>query len=149
MNAAATETLGPIQRSLYLRLTGDATLTAMLGTAPATPARGALMGVYDGAPEGAPFPYVTLGEAIETPRNAHAVYGAETVVTLHVWSKQRGYSEGLGIAGRLRQLLDHQLLDVVGHDVIAVRHEQTLTLRDPNPELRHLPVRFRITTEQE
>ena len=139
----ALDALSPIQVAFYARMTGDATLLALLGHN----ARG--NGVYDGAPEGALFPYIELGEAVETPRNTLRELGAETVATLHVWSKQRGYAEGLRVVARLRVLFDHQPLVVSGHQVVSVKHEQTLTLRDPNPELRHLPVRFRITTEQE
>lgn len=144
----ALDTVQPVKVALYGVLTGDSTLIGMLAPHP-RPGAGKIGGVYDGAPEGATYPYVDLGEAIETARNRHGGYGADVVVTLHVWSEQRGYKEGLDIVARLRRLLDHRPLTVEGHQVVSVRHEQTLTLRDPNPELRHLPVRFRITTEQE
>lgn len=147
MTAAALEAIDPVQQAMYDRMAADTTLRDMLAAHPRGGDR--VGGIYDAPPEGAKFPYIDMGEAIETPRNHHGGFGAETVATLHVWSQQRGYAEGLKIAARLRVLFDHQPLNVDGHQVVSVRHEQTLTLRDPNPELRHLPVRFRITTEQE
>lgn len=131
------DVLTPLQSALYARLTGDTALMAQV------------VDVVDGAPEGTAYPYVVLGEVIETPNNALGEFGADSVITLHVWSKSDGYKEGLEIAGHLRRLLDHQPLTVAGHHVVSVRHEQTQTLRDPEPEVRHIPVRFRVTTEQE
>jgi hypothetical protein len=132
-----TDVLTPLQQAIFARLTGDAALMAVI------------TGVFDGAPEGTAYPYVVLGEVIETPDNAHGAFGADSVVTLHVWSKATGYKEGLEMAAHLRRVLDHQPLTVAGHRVVSVRHEQTLTLRDPDSDLRHIPVRFRVTTEQE
>lgn len=127
-----------IQAAIYARLTGDATLT------------GLVTGVFDDVPEKQAHPYVVLGEAIETPRNWHGGFGREVVETLHVWSRSRGFSQGLAIAQRITTLLDHQPMTLAGgHLVVSVRHELTQTLRDPDPEIRHLPVRFRLTTEQE
>lgn len=140
------DTLGPVQLAVYTRLVEDTDLTDLLAV---TEGSDVLTGVYDGPPEDAEFPYVDLGESIETPRNTLTEAGAETVMTLHVWTRSRGFREGLAIVDRLRALLDHQPLEVAGHAVVSVRHEMTQTLRDRDPEIRHLPVRFRITTEQE
>lgn len=142
----AVDALQPVQAALYARMTGDATLLDMLGSRDGSRP---LLGVYDDVPQGAPYPRVELGEVIETPRNAHREFGSEIVVTLHVWVQERGTKTAQKIVGRLRSLFDHQPLQVAGHSVVSVRHEQTLTLRGNSPELRHLPVRFRITTEQE
>lgn len=132
MTIVAADLLWPLQVALYQRLSGALSVP-----------------VHDGPPEGSTYPYVVLGEVVETPRNAHDRYGAEVLATLHVWSQSDGYKEGLAIAADLRAALDHQQLVVAGHHIVSVRHEQTQTLRDPDPELRHVPVEFRITTEQE
>lgn len=145
----AVDTLGPTQAAFYARMIGDATLLAKLGQKTVPSGKPPMDGVYDGAPEGAPYPLIDLGEAVETPRNALAQLGSEVVVTLHVWLQGDGYAAGHAIVNDLKRLFDHQPLVIAGHAVVSVRHEQTLTLRDPNPKLRHLPVRFRLTTEQE
>jgi hypothetical protein len=106
--------------------------------------------VVDFVTEDTPKPYVVLGEATETPDNDHGGYGSETLHTLHIWTQAEGFTEALEIADELTRLLDHRrdALEVDGHRVVAIRHEMTRTLRDPRPELRHVPVSYRITTEQ-
>lgn len=152
MSTSAPDLLGPASLALYRRLSGDATLRGLLGVAVAAP--DTENGVYDSwAPEDAPDRYVTVSDLIETPYNTHGAWGADVVATLHVWTRGvRSWTPGLGIAARIKTLLDHQplpLVDAPGLVVTAVRHEQTLTLGDPDPEVRHLPVRIRITIEQE
>ena len=102
--------------------------------------------VYDEVPESATYPYVTLGEGVETPDNEVAAYGSRVAATLHVWSAYRGFREALEIAGHLIRLFDHQALPVPNRGVVAVRHEQTVTLRDPDSDVRHVVVRFAIDT---
>lgn len=139
----AKDVLGPLQAALYALLDGDENLTDLLGHT------GDRNGVYDDVPENVVYPYVDLGETVSTPRNTHDGFGAESLVTLHVYVKARGNATAFPIVNRIRALLDEQHLAVAGHTVVSVRHEQTQTLRDPNPGIRHLPVRIRITTEQE
>ena len=129
-----------VQKAIFERLTGD------------VPLMSDITGVYDGtAPEGVAYPYVIIGETISTPDNAHGFFGRSIVTTLHVWSKARGHGQGLGIEGHIIRLLDHQPLEVPGHTVVSVRYEFSQTLIDPAPpgDIRHIPIRFRITTGQE
>lgn len=134
----ASGTLSPLQAALHARLTADAQLAGLIGRR-----------VYDDVPEDARFPYVSLGEDFELPDDDHGGLGAEVTVTLHVWSKYRGWAEALAVAGRIQALLHRQPLTVAGRRVISVKHEQTSKLRDPDPTIRHVPIRLRIITEQE
>lgn len=136
----AESPLAPIQQTIYDRLTGDATLNGMV------------TGIYDFVPEPAPYPYVTLGEVTVIPSNVHGRFGREVVVTLHIWTRSRGHAEGLAIEDRITQLLDHQPLTLDGHHTVSVRYEFSQTLIDPvepSGQVRHIPLRFRITTEQD
>ncbi|MEV4672166.1 DUF3168 domain-containing protein [Actinomadura sp. NPDC049382] len=128
--------LGPIQEAVYDVLTGDATLT------------GLIEGVFDEIPEGTPYPYVVIGEALEQPDNSHDRFGRQTVLTLHVWTDYRGFSKATEITSRLVSLLDHQPLTIPGHHHVSTRYEFSQTLRDPEPHVRHIPIRFRVITEQ-
>lgn len=127
------DVLLPAQRALYNALTGNLT--------PPT-------GVHDEVPDDATFPYVVIGEATATPDNAHDRFGHVATVTLHVWSSAHGYTEALGIVGELLALLDHQALTLDGLDSVVVRWQQTVTMRDPDRDLRHAIARFAISTEQ-
>lgn len=129
-----------IQTALYQRLTAEG---AALGAA-----------VYDYVPEGdaASWPYVTIGEAIETPVNAHDFIGRDTTIYLNVWSRYRGFTEANQVANRLTAILDHRpdALDLgAGQYVTAIRFEFSQTLRDgEDPRIRRVSIRFRIRTAQ-
>lgn len=131
----------PVQAAVYAKLTGDATLTSTLGGPH----------VYDGeAPENAPRPYVLIGESIETPDDAHGMFGRQTVMTIHVWSDYAGFSEANAIAYQIQALLDQQPLDIAGARHVLTRFEFAQTLVDPDDRsLRHATVRFRIITSKE
>lgn len=136
---SAPTALGPVQMAVYGRLTGDEELMALI------------TGVYDHVPETVAFDYVTIGEATEIPDNRHGGFGRETVAALHVWTRHRGHGPGLRIAARVTTLLDHQALTVEGLHHVSTRFEFSQTLIDPEPpgDIRHISMRFRITTEQE
>ncbi|WP_327162861.1 DUF3168 domain-containing protein [Streptomyces zaomyceticus] len=106
--------------------------------------------VYDYLPEDVPYPFIVIGEATETPANAHDRFGWETVPVLHVWDRARGYKKVLQIGGRLTALLDHQPLTVLGYDHIVTRWEFAQPLTDPEPPgtIRHLVQRYRVVTAQ-
>lgn len=107
--------------------------------------------VYDYVPENVPTDYVTLGEAFATPDNDHSVFRWQIVETFHVWSRTRGWKSALETATLISETLDHKRsqIDIPGYHCVSIRLEQILTLRDPDPEIRHVPVQFRITMEQE
>ncbi|MGM1079701.1 DUF3168 domain-containing protein [Streptomyces sp. H28] len=127
-----------VQSAVYARLKGDAALMGMIS------------GVYDYVPETAAYPFVVIGEALETPDNRHGGFGRQTVITLHVWSRYQGYAQVLRIGARVTELLDHQPLTIPGLSWIATRFEFSQTLTDPEPpgDIRHLVLRYRIVTEQ-
>ena len=127
----------PLQVAVLAVLDADAELT------------GLVQGVFDWVKEGQAYPYIVIGEAIETPDNAHDSHGSNTVITLHVWSKYRGYAQALTIAARLRALLEHRPLTIAGHRHVATYFVSQQTLTDPEPpgDIRHVPVSFRVLTQ--
>lgn len=132
---ANIDVVWPLQKALYGRLTSDATLMA------------GITGVFDHAPEQQSFPYVTIGTFTSVPQGAHDRFGARSTVTLHIWSTYHGRAEVSAIGGHLMRLLDHQPLDIDGHDTVVVRHEQTVDVPDPDPDVTHRAVRFSVDTE--
>lgn len=121
-----------VQAAIHQILSGDATLTAIVGED----------GVLDDVPEPKHYPFVVIGDGIETPDNVHGGFGSRVAHTLHVWSEHRGSREALDITGHIMRLLDHRAIPVAGRQMVACRHEQTITLRDPDPDVRHVAVRF-------
>lgn len=110
--------------------------------------------LWDFVPEDEPYPYVTVGEASETPDNVHGRFGRRVRTTLHVWDKGRhGFGPAMRIAAELTQLFDHRENDVDslvdGHRLQAIRLVDARPMRDPDPLIRHVPVTFEWITEQE
>lgn len=130
-------TIGPLHAAVYTRATADSELS------------GLVTGVVQFVREGQPFPYVRIGAASETPHNTHDSFGANTSLMLHVFDRARNWDTVTTIANRLVTIFDHQALTIAGHRTVACRFEQTLTLPDPDPEIRHATVRFAINTQQE
>lgn len=109
-------------------------------------------GVYDDVPEGTAKPYVTMGEMFSVPDNWHGGFGWDILSTIHVWTKARGYKSAIDIANEIVALLDHQVLAIdlpASWYIVSIRFVQLQTLRDPDPEIRHVPVQFRIVIHQE
>lgn len=137
--------LNALQKAIFTRLNADATLVTLLGAAGR---------VVDQVTEGTPYPYVRIGDHLSIPDNSHGSFGREVTETLHVWTKKRGNVTGQAIALRIGELLDHQtdamsaLLAVDGHRCVSIRNEFDQALTDPDPEIRHHVLRFRVATAQ-
>ena len=128
--------LGAIQTAVYAALTGDRALMALVRS------------VRDEITEDAPFPYVTIGDATELPFDSFAEYGSDATLTLHVWSRGKGFKEAQAITHRLIQLLDNNTgLAVAGLTTVLLNKEMTETLREQDGITRHVIVRFRIITD--
>jgi len=145
MPVASKSPVTPLQKVFVARLGGDAALTTLLGG----PSR-----VLDQVTESTPKPYVRLGDHLSIPDNDHGGYGREVTITLHVWTKARSNGPGQTIADRIVELLDHQvealnaLLVPLGHKIVSIRSEFDQALTDPDPEIRHHVLRFRVITDQ-
>jgi hypothetical protein len=128
---------GPVQDAVIALLRADAELMALI------------QGVFDWVKEKQPYPYVVIGESVETPDNTHDSHGSQTLLVLHVWSQYRGYSQARTIASRLRALLEHRPLTITGHRHVATYFVSAQTLTDPEPpgDIRHIPTSFRVLTE--
>lgn len=126
-----------IQTAIYSRLTGDSTLMSKI------------TGVYDDVDQDIQFPYVTIGDATSNPWRTMTRFGEEVTITLHIWSRYKGFKEALGILGDLNRLLADQSLSVTGYDVCASYYDFSETMRDPDGHTRHVPVRYRIQLQKE
>jgi hypothetical protein len=99
--------------------------------------------VYDYVPESATLPYITIGEAIETPFDAHNHIGYRLSFVLNIWTRDvaggpRGFREGLLISHHIDEALNHVDIAVSGGRTAHVSVETTETLRDPDPQLRRV-----------
>src|SRR5262245_37804789 len=102
-----------LQQSIFARLSADAPLVALLGAAR----------VFDDVPQGSDFPYLTFGQSTARDWSTGSEDGSEHILTLHVWSKERGKRQAQEIMGAVRTALHDQALTLPGHRLINLRHE--------------------------
>lgn len=114
----------PIRRALYGRLSGDTTLTGMLGT----PAANYSQSIYYGqAPEKAGFPYVIFNKQSGVPTDTFTDAGAfETDVWL-VKGIDRG-QERLPSADNVEQI-QQRLIDLLNDAPLSISGNSLMMLR--------------------
>jgi hypothetical protein len=116
---------------------GDGPLTTLLGGPK----------IYDEPPDGASFPYVTLGEARVTDWSTGSEGGEEHQLTLHAWSRQGGHKEAHLVTGALLQALDDAPLTLTDHHLVNLRFALADVRREADGRTYHALVRFRAVTE--
>lgn len=133
MSSAALD----LQKALYSRLKLHAPLSAMLGGTR----------IYDDVPQRAELPYITFGQSLMRDWSTATERGHEHIVTLHVWSRAAGRKEVHEIMDVLEQILHDQAPPLADHRIVNLRHEYSDARRDPDGELYHGVVRYRVVTE--
>ena len=141
-----------VQRAFVAGLRADAAIASLLATAanvtPATPA------VVDQPAEGQAYPYIRVGEHLSIPDDDLTSMGRDVTETLHVWTKTRGTGPGQAIADRVGALFHRQvaymsgLLAAHGHRCVRISLDFEQALTDPDPQIRHHVLRFRVITAQ-
>lgn len=135
MSTTAVPPFNELQKQLFIALDGDISAA-----------------VYDNVPERVSKPWVTIGEVFGIPDNWHGGFGWDIVATIHVWTKSLGFKPALDVAQEIIPILDHKRASLAlpaSWSVVSIRFMQLQTLRDPDPEIRHVPVQFRIVIHQE
>lgn len=133
MTSAALE----LQRAVFASLHADAELTAAMGE----------VRLYDQAPANAKFPYLTFGRTSVYDWSTDTESGAEHLVTLHVWSKERGKSQCHALIETVRKALDDAALTLDGHALIRLRAEYSEIRHEDDNDVHHGLIRFRALTE--
>jgi hypothetical protein len=128
-----------LQRGIYQALAGSSGLTTLLSGAR----------IYDDAPQGAAFPFITLGQSVVRDWSTGTEDGAEHELTLHVWSRVGGKKQVQEIIEAIRGALHDQPLMLADHHLINLRHEFSEARLDPDGDTFHGIVRYRAVTEPE
>lgn len=133
MTSAALE----LQRAVFASLQGNAELGVAMGE----------VRLYDQAPANAKFPYLTFGRTSVYDWSTDTESGAEHLVTLHVWSKERGKSECHALIEMVRAALDDAALALDSHALIRLRMEYSEVRYEDDNDVHHGLIRFRALTE--
>ncbi|MBX5279130.1 DUF3168 domain-containing protein [Rhizobium sp. NLR13a] len=120
-----------LQGSIVARLKADAILSALIGSR-----------VYDQPPEGATFPYFTIGEAQFLRDDATCVSGGQVYLTMHAWSRAVGFPEVKRIADAVAESLHLAPLTLATNHLISINHRQTRVFRDADGLTSHAVIEF-------
>jgi hypothetical protein len=133
MSAAATD----LQRAVFIALSGDIGLAAMIGGNK----------IFDYAPPQAGFPYITFGRTSVFDWSTGTDSGSEHILTLHVWSQAKGRKEVLEVMERIGTVLQDLSLVLSDHHLVLLRLEQTEVRFEADLSAHHGTLRFRALVE--
>jgi hypothetical protein len=103
--------------------------------------------VYDRAPEGVAFPYVSIGPAFVTPFDAQAMRGTEVVLQLDVWSRKPGAVECRQIMAAINAALHWHDLALDAGKAVLCRASSRRNMPDPDGVTTHGVVELSILTD--
>ena len=92
------------------------------------------------------FPCVLVGEAQTVEDEADCIVGSEVFLTIHVWTRENGFTACKSIAGEIRRAL-RGVSEIQDGFACDFQFDDTTFLRDPGGELSHGVVRFAVLTE--
>ena len=108
-------------------------------------------GVHNGVPATTVFPYLRIGEAVETREDCMGAPGKDVLVRLHVFSQERSDLQTMRIVSKAVELLHYAAVSVAGHVLMACQYQQTYAAGTENigsVETRHHVAEFRILVRQ-
>ena len=120
------------QQAIYDALTGDAELMAVI------------TGVYDHVDQGTSYPYVVIGEDGASEWDTDTEQGAESILTIHTWSRERGRLQTKQIQELIYEILHRQDLIIGDAIFYSLFWEFSDSFVDPDGETRHGVMRFRL-----
>lgn len=97
----------------------------------------------------APFPYVTIGEDMHMPFDTDDSVGSEAVITIHIWSRARGWKEIKEIQATIRAALQRFDLAVAGFALVTIEFDSSdPPFMDPDAITGHGVSRFRVLLDE-
>ena len=127
-----------LQQAIFAALTADATLATLAGNPPR---------VFDEVPRDALFPFVVIGDDLESNWDTATDSGSQHLLTVHVWSRAGGRKETKLIADAVRAALDNAALTVSGQTLIDIRYQASEFRRESDGQTWHGLIRFRAVLE--
>lgn len=120
------------QKAIYETLTGDLPLMAML------------TGIYDHVDQGTSFPYAVIGEDGASEWDTDTEVGADSTITIHTWSRERGRKETKEIQERIYEILHRQDMTIEDAIFRFLLWQFSDSFLEPDGITRHGVMRFRL-----
>tara|TARA_R100001244_G_scaffold43202_1_gene38778 strand:- start:404 stop:808 length:405 start_codon:yes stop_codon:yes gene_type:complete len=127
----------PLQQAIFTALDGDVTLSA------------AISGVFDSVEQDyEDYPYVTIGENIQTPFDTDDQPGDDNSFAVHVWSREGGRKEAKIVNGYIYDILNRNNLSVTGYETVDCIAEGSSVEIDPDGKTYHGINNFKCTLRE-
>jgi len=127
-----------LQRAIYDKLTGDASLMALID------------GVYADvqqpldAGSDAPFPYVTIGSDSLSSWDSKTFLGTEALCQIDIWSRANNFLEAKAIGSAIVDALHHQPLTITGGSHVLTVQQSSVYSKDPDGHTKRGMLMFRV-----
>lgn len=108
-----------------------------------------LLRVYDEAPEGATFPYTSIGESSVTGSDSKTDNSDDVFETFHVWSRAKGFKELKQLCNTIIQAISGYQFAEPGYQIRFIELDSINTMRDPDGLTRHAVIRLKFKIFQE
>lgn len=126
-----------LQKAIFLRLSADATLAALLGA----------KGIVDSRPNGPVEPLLVLAAIDSRDHSTATEEGEDHRVTLEIWSGAAGQRQAQAIAAAARVALHDAPLPLAGHHLVFLLHRETRIRRDARSRFHRADMHFHAVTE--
>ena len=103
--------------------------------------------VYDNAPQGASFPYVTIGEANLTDNDTDSTQNVYISYVIHVWSQADGRKEIKTIMGEIYSALHLTKFSESGYSFTENYFLSSDSFVETDGKTRHGTQTFKLTME--
>jgi hypothetical protein len=125
-----------LQVVVQARLIGDSTLMNII------------TGVFEQAPEGQSFPYVTYGQHVDGTEPTFRKMNANSLFLMDIFSQQGSDDQCYQILAEIRRLLQtsdtNPPLTLADYGMAYLHYDWSTILKEPDYDVRHMPVRFRV-----
>ena len=135
------DAFGPLQTAIFLRLNGDAPLTAQIS------------GVFDDIPTNPVFPYVQIGIMSGESFQTHSRPGDDIIIFVEIFSQGEGMKEAQDIKNNIDRLLaDRTDLVVTGFSSAGLWKIGSNSILEDfrgSKPTRHIALRYRALLQQD
>lgn len=130
-----------LQSAVFGRLSGYSGMPTVYDDVPDAPSNQELPDSY--------FPYVVVGEDTHAEWDTDDSTGAESTITLHVWSRYKGKKQAKDVQALIYEALHRYDLDVEGFHLVTIEFEYSDVFLDADGKTRHGVCRYRALVEAE
>jgi len=125
-----------LQQAVYAVLSTDSALLTLVSS------------IYDEVPENKSFPYLVIGDVTETPMDTFARKGRIAVITVSIYSMQKGFKESLLIADRVDTLLNRNSFPLNTYDTVYTMYKMLSTQRMGDGLTRKVDIKYDVFAEE-